>query len=75
VTPAESPLARALLRFPCYCGCKALTWVEAPADGYLEWKKGVPIQQALPTLSDTDRETLLTGMCPPCQVSTFVEDL
>jgi hypothetical protein len=36
------------------------------AIGYLDWKAGTLIQDALPELSKADRELLMTGTHPEC---------
>lgn len=43
--------------------------------GYTRWRTGTYIQYALPDLSDTDRETLMTGLCAACQVSYFSDEI
>ena len=30
------------------------------------WARGALVQQAFPTLSPEQRETMITGICPPC---------
>jgi endogenous inhibitor of DNA gyrase (YacG/DUF329 family) len=55
------------------CGCLVDTKVdleqyEAYAYG------GVLAQDAFPTLSATDRETMISGMCPECQDEIFGSD-
>lgn len=40
--------------------------------GLCRWYfEGVHIQNALPELSDTEREALLSGLCPSCQDLLF----
>lgn len=45
--------------------------VEVPFDGYLAWQSGELIQNAMPKLSATEREQLISGICPKCQDSIF----
>lgn len=52
-----------------FCGrAKA---VEVPVVGYRRWKCGELIQDALSELNKTDREMLLSGLCPDCQNKIF----
>lgn len=41
--------------------------IRVPYKGYQEWENGKLIQKALPTLSTTERECLITGCCVKCQ--------
>lgn len=43
----------------------------ANEDGYFKWVTGELIQNALPELSATDRESLISGLCPDCQKKIF----
>ena len=52
-----------------FCGKKVE--VEVEHSQYVEWLNGAMVQEAFPTLSATQREMLLTGMCPKCQDSIF----
>lgn len=47
-----------------FCGQKQHTKVDL--SGFLAWRSGVLIQDALPELSADDRELLLTGICQDC---------
>jgi len=52
--------------------CHAETSVVAPVSGLDDYyKKGLLIQNSLPTLSPEEREMLLTGMCLQCQSKIF----
>ncbi len=54
------------LVFVCpLCGNKEAKKV--PAIGYLHWKEGMPIQEAMPKLSAHERQWFLSGYCPDCQ--------
>lgn len=44
-----------------------------PTDGYTKWMGGELIQKAMPTVSATSREWLISGMCPECQEKVFGE--
>lgn len=55
-----------------FCGKK--TEIQIEEAQYFNWLSGAMVQDAFPTLSATDREVLLTGMCPKCQDSIFGSD-
>lgn len=38
---------------------------------YSAWQSGELIQRAMPTASATEREQLISGMCPKCQDGIF----
>lgn len=43
--------------------------------GYSAWQsRAMLIQDALPTLSKTERESLISGVCPTCQTLFFDEE-
>ena len=52
-----------------FCG-KTHT-VEVEFTAYAAWKNGELIQNAMPNLSATEREQLISGLCPACQKSIF----
>lgn len=52
-----------------FCGKK--TEIQIEEAQYFNWLSGAMVQDAFPALSATDREVLLTGMCPKCQESIF----
>ena len=41
---------------------------------YYSWQNGELIQSAMPYLSATEREQLISHICPSCQTSIFGED-
>ena len=41
---------------------------------YSAWQAGELIQRAMPTASATEREQLISGICPKCQEGIFGED-
>ena len=55
-----------------FCGTKRDVTVEAK--GFRKWQGGALVQDAFPTLSSTDREALITGICNPCWEASFGED-
>ena len=55
--------------------CGNVHYVDVNEDGYKAWVEGALIQNALPELSATEREQLISHICPDCQDSIFgVED-
>ena len=48
--------------------------VEVSEKAFYEWQSGALIQSVMPTLSATEREQLISRMCPACQASIFGED-
>ena len=60
----------------CVCPiCGKTHRVTVDMDGYAEWTMGTKhIQDALPRLSATEREQLLSGTCPTCQKFLFGEE-
>lgn len=46
--------------------CLTESEVTASALGIEAWQCGLPIQTALPTLTPTEREMLVTGICGEC---------
>lgn len=55
-----------------FCGKNGL--VEVDVEQYEAWQSGELIQYAMPALSATQREMLITGMCEDCQNSIFGGD-
>ena len=45
--------------------------VTVNADAYMDWLNGDLIQRAMPELSVTEREQLISQMCPACQDRIF----
>ncbi len=58
----------------CPCCQTSKTILNVPVVGYAEWLGGALIQNALPELSDAQREQLMTGLCEPCQEKIFKEE-
>lgn len=54
--------------------CKSTTWLSVPVEAYEAWQMGMRIQHAWPDGSATDRETLISGVCPKCQKETFEDE-
>ena len=51
------------------CGHESTVEVETLA--YLRWQNGTYLQDAFPTLSPAERETVKLGFCLPCQDALF----
>lgn len=51
--------------------CKQNTMIAIPTETYDKWTTGMPIQKAWPEGSATDREVIITGICPKCQEEIF----
>ena len=51
--------------------CGAEHSVEVNLAGFEAWQNGELIQKALPELSPTEREQLISGLCPKCQAKVF----
>ena len=53
--------------------CGTVHEVEVDADEYLAWMGGELIQRAMPDLTPTKREQLISQLCPQCQLRVFGE--
>lgn len=52
--------------------CRATVTIEnVPATGYANWRKGISIQEAFPSLTADEREFFLSQICGPCYDSEF----
>lgn len=47
--------------------------VEVDLAKFEAWQSGELIQNAMPDLTFTEREQLISGLCPKCQVKAFGE--
>ena len=54
-----------------FCGTEHS--VEVNLVGFEAWQNGELIQRALPNLSATEREQLISHICPKCQTEVFGE--
>lgn len=52
-----------------FCGC--LHTVEVNEDDFNAWQNGELAQNAFPYLSATEREQLISRICPVCQEDIF----
>lgn len=46
--------------------CNKEQSAEYPMGGFVAWKNGKTIQAAMPSVSLSDREKLISGMCDEC---------
>lgn len=61
-----------VIEFRCpFCG--EVHSVKCSESGYYNWASGELIQKALPKLSATEREQLISNICPTCQKKIFGE--
>nr|DAU63132.1 MAG TPA: PROTEIN/RNA Complex ribosomal subunit, ribonucleoprotein, ribosomal [Caudoviricetes sp.] len=51
--------------------CNRESFVIASEIGFDNWQNGKLIQNALPDLAPTERETLISGLCSFCQDTIF----
>lgn len=54
--------------------CGQLHDVRVNREGYLKYLGGELIQRALPELTTTEKEQLISGLCPECQEKFFDAD-
>jgi len=61
-----------LVEHTCFlCGRKGGMLVDT--EGLRRWQSDLPIQDAFPTMTPSEREFLIDGVCPPCQDLIFAE--
>lgn len=51
--------------------CRKEHHVKVNEDAYYRWQNGELIQNAMPDLSPTEREQLISNLCPECQEIIF----
>ena len=51
--------------------CGAVTIVTVDEDGLNAYNEGALVQKAFPDMSATEREVLISGICPKCQDDIF----
>lgn len=60
----------AIVEIHCpFCGCTHT--VEVNEEAYYDWQDGMLIQNAMPDLTPTEREQLISKLCPKCQEAVF----
>lgn len=53
--------------------CGAEHYVDVPEACYDRWMEGELVQNAFPMLPATEREQLISHLCPACQAEVFGE--
>ena len=53
--------------------CRKFHLVEVDLEQLEAWRNGELIQNAMPDLTLTEREQLISGLCPKCQAEIFGE--
>ena len=60
------------LRIVCVCPfCGGEHSINVNTEDYLSWREGELAQSAFPYLTATEREQLISNMCPDCQAEIF----
>lgn len=56
----------------CYCPfCRTFHEVQVNEKAFDRWREGELIQNAMPDLTPTEREQLISNLCPECQKKVF----
>lgn len=72
---ALSDLGVAYQAITVHCpSCEILSHVMAPTLGLAKWIEGAMVQDAMPELTDSQRELLITGFCERCQADIFTTE-
>jgi hypothetical protein len=58
---------------PCR-SCEEVTDLSVNVEGFIAWRGGELIQNALPELDADQRELLISGICPKCWEQMFPSD-
>jgi len=65
----------AMIRMTRNCtSCNKPVSIEIKPSSLLFWRQGALIQDAFPYLNSSERELLLSGICPSCWDKMFKED-
>lgn len=54
--------------------CGGINGVEVNERDYLDWQDGALVQEAFPYLNASEREMLISGICPDCWNGMFGGD-
>ena len=54
--------------------CGATPEVSVDYEDFIRYQDGAPVQVAFPYLNATEREAIISGLCPKCQISVFGEE-
>ncbi len=69
--PRKHMSATTVVAVPCHF-CREVVEIEnVDVQGFIAWQGGELIQNALPALSDDQRELLISGTCPKCWNAMF----
>lgn len=61
-----------MMTIVCECPfCKKEYEVNVELEDFLAWRQGGLVQNCFPYLSATERESLVSQMCPKCQAKVF----
>ena len=59
------------IKLVCNFCSKTFIVKDIPLKGYSNWRQGTLIQNAMPEVDLTTRESLISGLCPICQDEVF----
>jgi hypothetical protein len=59
-----------IIKVVCFC-CRSIVQLDVNEEGFNKWKNGELIQNALPELTQAQRELLISNMCETCWNRTF----
>lgn len=54
--------------------CGKFSSVVCDSDAWAKYQNGALAQDAFPDMDTFTRETIISGMCDPCQIQFFIED-
>ena len=64
-----------MIKISCRCPkCGLLSYIECDVVSYAKWTRGELIQKCFPDMSASDREKLISGICPTCWDKLFGGD-
>lgn len=63
---------RMRINVPCVL-CGVTNSIECSKDGYRKWQGGALVQDAFPELDASQRELLISGVCPTCWDNMFAD--
>ena len=62
-------LGNTIMKICPFCGQTHAIFVDLV--DYFDWEDGIPAQRAFPYLTATEREQIISGICPDCQEDIF----
>ena len=66
-------MSKVVLEIECVM-CNQSIIMEVSEEGLKKWQQGELIQDALPELTDDEREMLMSGICPTCWDKIFSDE-